>query len=404
MKRFIVIVLDGFGIGYMADTYQVRPQDVGANTCLHILEQMPELYLPNLERLGLMNALGCERGRMKVNPQATYGRANLAHSGADTFYGHQEIMGTNPQKPLVMPFSFCIDAVHQALVAADYRVTRYGEKVKFLLVNECVTVADNIEADLGQVFNITGALDCISFEEVLTIGRLVRQNVPVARVIALGGKGITGDDLLWASEEKEGAYIGINCPKSGVYNEGYQVIHLGYGVDPTVQIPTILGQAGIDVILFGKVADIVSNAFGKSISCVDTEEVMQLTVNCLADTSIAFISTNVQETDLAGHAGSVVAYGGKLEIADRYLGIIMNQLSGEDLLVVMADHGNDPTIGHSHHTREQVPLLLYGKKIRPGFIGNRTTLSDVGATVADYFGCSMPQNGQSFLNLLQNSQ
>lgn len=385
MNRFVVIVLDSFGIGYMDDVAIVRPQDVGANTCKHILEKLPDLELVNLEKLGLMNALGEEIGSMKMSNSAVYGKAALMHEGADTFLGHQEIMGTKPKPPLIEPFSKSIDKVYLALKEAKYKVEYMGSNTKFLLVNGCVTVGDNIEADLGQVYNLTSTLDLITYEEVLKIGRIVRDNVKVSRVIAFGGKNVSVKNILDAVEEKEGKYIGINAPKSGVYNEGYQVMHMGYGVNPEVQAPTILGKKGVFVALLGKVADIVSNEYGKSISCVDTKEVMELTIKEIQNTKSGFICTNVQETDLAGHEQNTEKYAEKLMIADKYIGRIMEILDGNDRLVVMADHGNDPTIGHSHHTREYVPILVYGKDLKPHYLGKLKTLSEVGNAAIKYF-------------------
>lgn len=400
MKRFIIIVLDGFGVGYTADAHLVRPQDVGANTCKHILERLPTLHLPNLERLGLMNAVGQAVGGMKPSVHATWGTSGLAHFGADTFYGHQELMGTKPRLPEMLPFSACISVVHTTLQAAGFTVEEIGTGARFLLVEGCVTVADNIEADPGQAFNVTGALDQISFERIVTIGRAVRSVVPVSRVIALGGEGIMTADLLNAAEEKSG-YIGINCPRSGVYNSGYRVIHLGYGVDPATQVPSLLGQMGITTTLIGKVADIVANPAGESIPCIDTATVLTHTVAAMDRHQTAFITANVQETDLAGHAENVDRYASVLTVADAGIGPILQRLSDQDILVVMADHGNDPTVGHNHHTREYVPLLFAGPGLKPGPIGSRSTMSDVGATVADFFHCSAPEHGASFLSLLR---
>ncbi|MFL0268833.1 phosphopentomutase [Candidatus Clostridium radicumherbarum] len=398
MNRFIVIVLDSFGVGAMEDAKIVRPEDVGSNTFGHILDSIPHLKLPNLETLGIMNTLGRETELMKKNPKAVYGISSLMHYGADTFYGHQEIMGTKPKKPIKEPFSKSIDRVYEKLVNAGYKVEYKGDKLKFLLVNGCVTVADNIEADFGQIYNLTASLDLIPYSEVLKIGKLVREVVEVSRVIPFGGTNVTMENILAAVEEKEDKFIGINAPKSGVYNEGYQVIHLGYGINPEVQVPTILGKKAIPAVLLGKVADIVENNYGKSISCVDTEEVMKLTINEMDKIKSGFICTNVQETDLAGHAENVERYAEKLQVADKYIGHIMDKLEGNDILIVMADHGNDPTIGHSHHTRENVPILVYGKYIKEGFIGHRTTLSDVGASAMEYFKSSGIENGTSFLN------
>lgn len=397
MRRFILVILDSFGIGAMDDVAVVRPQDRGANTCKHIMLKKPNVRLFNLEKMGLMNALGEEVGAMKYSVDATFGQALLQHYGADTFCGHQEIMGTKPLKSIFAPFSMYIDDIERMLVKLGYSVKRIGNRVKYLLVNQSLTIADNIEADVGQIYNVTAALDNISFDEVLTVGRIVRDLVPVSRVIALGGKGVTVQDLMNSAEEKEGTYIGINCPKSGVYNFGYRVIHLGYGVDATVQVPTLLGKAGIDVSLFGKAADIIHNEYGKSVPCVDTEKVMKLTLKEMDSMENGFIAVNVQETDLAGHEQDVEKYISKLIIADDYIGKINNKLTTEDILVVMADHGNDPTIGHSHHTRECVPLLIRGQHIKKGYIGRRSTLADVGATVCDYFGTEVCEFGTSFL-------
>ncbi|MBL4934299.1 phosphopentomutase [Clostridium sp. YIM B02515] len=397
MGRFIVIVLDGFGVGYTDDVMEVRPQDLGANTFQHILMKVPGLKLPTLERMGVMNALGSESKEMKYSPKATYGVSGLMHFGADTFQGHQEIMGTKPKRPKIQPFSKVIDRVYEALISAGYKVEYVGDKLKFLLVNGCVTVADNLEADLGQIYNLTAALDLIDYQEVLKIGRVVRGAVDVSRVIPFGGKKVTVDDIFKAVEIKEDKYIGINAPKSGVYNETYQVIHLGYGVNSETQAPTILGRAGIPVVLLGKVADIVENRYGTSIPCVDTEKVMKFTIEAIEGTNDGFICTNVQETDLSGHAEDPYRYAEKLTVADKYIGEIIKYMNKEDILVIMADHGNDPTIGHSHHTREKVPVLVHGSNFKKGFIGYRGSLSDVGATVVDYFGLKGLENGQSFL-------
>lgn len=402
LKRLILIILDGFGIGYTDDAHIVRPEDVGANTCKHILEKVHGLKLENLEKMGLMNALGEEIGLMRKNPGALYGQSNLAHFGADTFYGHQEMMGTKPKMPVSQPFSMAIDRVRDALIGAGFSVEYYGDKLKFLFVNGCVTVADNIEADLGSVYNITSTLDLIDYKDVVRIGRIVRGAVSVSRVIAFGGRDVPVGNILSAVEEKDGRFIGINAPKSGVYDKGYNVIHLGYGVDPKVQVPTILGRSGINVTLIGKVADIVENECGKSISVVDTDETMKFAVREVSSMKSGFIAVNVQETDLAGHSQDPYKYAEKLKTADKYIGEIMSMIEGEDILIVTADHGNDPTIGHSHHTREKVPVLIYGEDIESGYIGLRETLSDMGATAAQYFDCAGYESGTSFLGSIRS--
>jgi len=401
MKRFIVIVLDGFGMGAMKDAKTVRPGDEAASTLGSILKDFPDSYFPNLEKLGLMNAFGKESRRMRFSPTANAGKAELMHWGADTFMGHQEIMGTLPKKPVAQPFQEKVDAIRKHLIETGHKVEiRETAGLRYLLVDGYVTVADNIDADFGMAYNCTAPLDFISFEEELEIGHRVREIATVNRVIPFGGTGTTLQDILNAEELREGKYIGIHAVKSGSYNQGYQCRHLGYGVDKNVQAPTILTGAGIAVTLLGKVADIVTNDGGKSVSCVPTDEVLDLTIEEIRNMENGFICTNVQETDLAGHSQDSDWYRRLLELADERIGRMIPMLGDEDILLVMADHGNDPDIGHNKHTRENVPLLVYKKGVSGVDLGLRRSLSDVGATVCDFFGVKAPQNGVSFLDRL----
>ncbi|MEG1213208.1 MAG: phosphopentomutase [Leclercia sp.] len=402
MARFVVLVIDSFGVGAMKDVALVRPQDAGANTCGHILEELPQLQLPALEKLGLINALGYAPGVMKPSASAVWGVAELQHEGGDTFMGHQEILGTRPQAPLRMPFSRVIDGVEQALQDAGWQVERRGGDLAFLWVNGAVAVGDNLEADLGQVYNITANLSVISFDDVLKIGRVVREQVQVGRVIAFGGLLAGSQSILNAAETKDGRFIGINAPRSGAYERGFQVRHMGYGVDDQVQVPQKLHEAGVPTVLVGKVADIVSNPHGRSWqNLVDSQQIMDITLNEFSTETAAFICTNIQETDLAGHAEDVARYAERLQLVDLNLSRLMAAMDPDDCLVVMADHGNDPTIGHSHHTREVVPVLVYRQGLEPAQLGIRATLSDVGATVCEFFGAPLPQNGTSFLSALR---
>lgn len=404
MSKFVVVVIDSFGVGAMDDVPQVRPEDIGANTCGHILQHFPQLRLPVLEKLGLINSLGFEVGVMKPSPEAVYGTAALQHEGGDTFMGHQEILGTRPKAPLRMPFSAVIDEVEQALVADCWQVERIGEGLQYLWVNQAVAIGDNLEADLGQVFNISANLAVISFEEVRTIGKIVRRCVQVDRVIAFGGLLETSQQILDAAEEKQSKFIGINAPRSGVYQNGFQVEHMGFGVDASVQVPKKLHDVGIQTVLVGKVADIAINPHGVSYqNLVDSQQIMDITLEEISKAGKAFICTNIQETDLAGHAQDVERYAERLQLVDKNLERLMKAMEQGDCLVVMADHGNDPTIGHSKHTRENVPLLVWQPGIIPAQLGARQTLSDVGATVCDYFNAALPQNGTSFLSQLQTT-
>lgn len=400
MKRFVVLVLDSFGIGEMKDVEIVRPQDVGANTYKSVLESNPNLSIPNLERLGIANAAELEIGNIKYSKEAVYGKANLMHFWCDTFYGHQELMGTYPKKPKIEPFYKVINEVEKKLKEYGYSVERFGSPQEILVINKCTTVGDNLEADLGQVYNITGALDLISYDELLEIGRIVRNVVKVPRVIAFGGEEVTLKNIKDAYECKDLFFAGINAPKSGVYKKGYQVQHMGYGINSEVQLPKIL-EGIAKTILIGKVADIVENPNGKSIFGVDSSEIMDRLIEEIKENKVGFICANIQETDLAGHQEDPIRYGDRLEVVDKKLKLVMELLDEEDILIVTADHGNDPNIGHSNHTRELVPILVYKKnKLSGKNIGERKSLSDIGQTVAEYFGKVLPDNGESFLTKL----
>jgi len=276
-----------------------------------------------------------------------------------------------------------------------------NDELRYLLVDDYCTVGDNIDADLGMAYNCTAPLDFISFEKELEIGHHVREVVTVNRVIPFGGTGTTLQDLLNAVETRDNKFIGVHAVKSKSYEQGYQCRHLGYGVDKNVQAPTLLTNIGIPVSLFGKVADIVANDQGKLVSCVNTAEVLDLTIAEMKLMKNGFICTNVQETDLAGHSQDSKWYKELLEIADQKIGKLIEFMNPEDILLVMADHGNDPDIGHNMHTRENVPLLIKAGDLKGVSIGLRKSMSDVGASVCDFFGAAKPQNGVSFINLLK---
>ncbi|MBL3716373.1 phosphopentomutase [Lactococcus garvieae] len=216
--------------------------------------------------------------------------------------------------------------------------------------------------------------------------------------MTFGGKKITLDDLLSAMNVKNNEIAGVDAPESGVYNNGYQVVHLGYGIDKNVQTPTLLDKSGITVSFLGKVADIIQTSSTRLFPGVDSDMLFDDLIREANDIAEGFIALNIQETDLAGHAEDVLRYSDRLELSDRRIEELLPLINEGDVLIVMADHGNDPTIGHSNHTRERVPLLIHSPGIYGKNIGERKTMADVGATVAAYFGVDSPQNGKSFLS------
>lgn len=403
MGKFGVIVLDSFGVGAMDDVSEVRPNDIGSNTALNIIKAVPDIKIPNLEKLGLMNAIGEERGTHKFSNTANWGTSLLMHHGADSYLAHQEIMGTKPKMPLLQPFNEVIDVVEEQIKKDGFEVKRYGDPgYQLLVVNNCATVADNLEADPGQVYNVTAALDQMPFDEITRLGETVRSVVKVSRVIAFGGRGVTLDNILAARKLENKKYVGVSAPESGVYNRDYHVIHLGYGIDPDVQLPSIMHKSNLDVSLIGKTADIIRVDTPRKYPGVDTDYLFDKFVEQSKEMDNGLLFMNIQETDLAGHAEDPVRYAKVIETADKRLADVIPQYTGDDILIVMADHGDDPTIGFSLHTRERTPLLIYKEGVHNKYVGERATLSDVGASGAEYFGVEKPANGTSFLNRIDN--
>lgn len=399
MGKFGIIVLDSFGVGAMDDVPEVRPNDIGSNTALNIIKAVPQIKIPNLVKLGLMNSIGEERGDKKFSNNANWGTSNLMHHGADSYLAHQEIMGTKPKMPLLQPFNEVIGSIEKQVKKDGFEVKRYGDPgYQLLIVNNCATIGDNLEADPGQVYNVTAALDEMPFSEITRLGESVRSIVKVSRVIAFGGRGVNLQDILKARKIEHEKYVGVSAPESGVYNKDYHVIHLGYGIDPKVQLPSMLLKNNIEVALVGKTADIINVDTNRKFPGVDTNYLFDKFIEQSKDMKNGLLFMNIQETDLAGHAEDPVSYAYVLEKADKKLNEVIPLYTGDDILIIMADHGDDPTIGFSLHTRERTPLMIYKENIYNKYVGDRPTLSDVGATGADYFDIGAPENGESFLH------
>lgn len=395
--RFIVVVLDGFGVGAMDDVLEVRPNDFGSNTALNLIKYDKKKNWKNLCSLGLMNILDLETEDLKKSKNAIFGKCDLKHFGADSYFGHQEIVGTNPKKPIFEKIQDYLDELQEDLESQGFTVDRITrDNLQILKVNNAICIGDNMETDLGQAINVVGALDYCGFEMIDKVGHIVRNHVKVARVIAFGGSGVDIKRIEDNVVVKDG-FMGIDAPGCGVYDKNYHVIHIGYGVDKTVQLPSILDKIGIETYLYGKAENIVYTPNGTRFNCVDTREILSKLVSDMDKYNTGFFLANVQETDLSGHGENCDRYIDVLNIADEVLGKLIEKLNDEDILIVMADHGNDPTIGHSRHTRECVPLLIKRNKYR-GIknIGTKKTLADVGQTAAEYFGVQL-EFGTSFL-------
>lgn len=401
-KRALVFVIDGLGIGEMPDVKKTRKKDIGAYTLKSILKGQDISNYPNFTKLGLGNIRSFGLPKTKKNLMS-YGKSKLAHFGADTYWGHQEIVGTKPIMPVIQHTIDVADDLAKAFKSKGHKVRFYKNKA-VVIVDENVVIADNLEADPGWVISVTGCLDKMSFEKILEIGKIARSVFKTSRVNTHGGKFIDLKGLLKhikkSKDDKGKEFIGHDVAHTGIYpSPHFRQIQLGYGVDPNKQITSILAKAKHPVTLIGKAGDVITCNGAKYKPMAQTDGVIKLTLNSLKRQKRGLIMANVQETDLSGHAQNKEAYLRAFNQIEKALPKMISLLNPGDLFIITADHGNDPTIGHPNHTREYTPLLVMrkgnNKKIK---LGTRKTLSDIGATLADFFQTSKPENGASFLN------
>ncbi|WP_370222829.1 phosphopentomutase [Cytobacillus sp.] len=395
MAKAILLVIDSFGIGAMEDCGEFSPSDCMANTYKHIRESVDFLNIPTLYSLGLGTLVDG-----KAAPANAYGFSALAHHGADTYLGHQEIAGSCPKRSNKRLMKDIHRDLAQALTEAGYGVEYPWKDRPVLLVNGACVIGDNLESSLGNIINLTADFNRMPFQELKEVGKIVRQNVDTSRVIAFGGPYTTIEHILSVVHEKNPGQWGVDAPKAKVYGKGYEVYHMGYGVNIDGQFPMIAARCGLKVHRIGKTADVLHGE-GPADPIVDTERVLRvLEKSYLKEKEDAAFLVNVQETDLAGHAEDAEWYARLLNTTDQWLAEFLPKLAEEDLMIIMADHGNDPTIGHSNHTREYVPILATGKRVKPVNIGKRHSMADVGATFSEFFGLPATEEGESFLGMI----
>jgi phosphopentomutase len=391
VAKAILLVIDSFGIGAMDDCAEFNAADCSANTYKHIRETVDFLKIPTLYRLGLGALVDGQEA-----PSNAFGSSALAHFGADTYLGHQEIAGSCPKRSNKRLMKDIHGVLADALRVAGYQVEYPWEDRPVLLVNGACVVGDNLESAVGNIINLTADFNKMPFPELKEVGKVVRQNVDTSRVIAFGGPHTSIERILSTVHEKNPGQWGVDAPKAGVYGKGYEVYHMGYGVNIDGQFPMIAARHGLKVYRIGKTADVLHGE-GPAYPIVDTEEVLRvLEETYVNETEEAAFLVNVQETDLAGHSEDAEWYANLLNTTDQWLAKFLPKMEEEDILLIMADHGNDPTIGHSNHTREYVPLMIEGHKVKSVNIGRRNSMADVGATLSEFFGLPQTEEGESF--------
>ncbi|MBP1933531.1 phosphopentomutase [Ammoniphilus resinae] len=388
-QRVFLIVLDSVGIGELPDADQFN--DRGAHTLGHIAEKMERLHVPHLERLGLGKIAPLQGVSAEVSAMAYYGKMAEISVGKDTSTGHWEIMGLHVKTP----FPTYPNGFPQPLIEEfSKRIGRgvlgnkpaSGTEIIAELGEQHIKTGDVIVyTSADSVFQIAAHEEIVPLEELYRICEVAREmtlegEYPVLRVIARPFVGAPGHFTRTANRHD----YSVTPPGLTVMNrlvdEGFESIAIGKisdiyaGMGVTDSMKTKSNMDGVDKFL-----DVMERDFQ----------------------GLAFV--NLVDFDaLFGHRRDPHGYGRAIEEFDARVPEILSKLKDNDLLIITADHGNDPIHHGTDHTREYVPLLVYHTKIdQAESLGVRETFADVGATIADNFGVTMPSIGKSFLQVVK---
>lgn len=392
-KRIFVIVLDSLGIGAMPDA--ARFADEGADTFGHILEKTKTLNIPNLRRLGFLN-LKCG-GDMKgvESPEGRFMRMREASNGKDTMTGHWEMMGIKTEKPFrtFTEHGFPAELIKELEKQCGKKVignksASGTEIIEELGEEEIRTGSMIVYTSADSVMQICGNEETFDLEELYRCCETARR--------------ITMKDEWRVGRVIARPYIGM---KKGEFKRTSN--RRDYALKPPA--PTVLNalkDAGNDVIGVGKIHDIFcGEGITKTYHSESSVHGMEQTIDVCKEEFTGLCFVNLVDFDaLWGHRRNVEGYGKEIEKFDEKLGVLLECLSQDDLLILTADHGNDPTYKGTDHTREYVPFLAYSKRMQAGGpLPEAETFAVTGATVAENFGVDMPKGtiGYSVLSRLQ---
>ena len=392
-NRVFVIVLDSLGIGPMADS--ARFDDAGADTLGHISETVEHLDIPNLQRLGLANLKVLKQVKPVEHPEGYFMAMNEASNGKDTMTGHWEMMGIRTDKPFI---TFTEHGFPKELI--DELEKRCGRTIignKAASGTEILEELGEQEVNEGKLIVYTSAdsvLQICGNEETMGLETLYHY-CEIARELTMRDEWRVGRVIARP-------YVG---KKRGEFKRTSN--RHDYALKPTG--PTALNalkDAGYDVISVGKINDIfVGEGITESNHSDSSVHGMQQTIDIAKRDFKGLCFTNLVDFDaLWGHRRNPVGYGEEIEKFDKKLGELLPLLREDDLLILTADHGNDPTYKGTDHTREQVPFIAYSPSdTESGKLDTSDTFAVIGATIADNFGVRMPEGtiGTSILDQIK---
>ena len=389
-KRIFVLVIDSLGIGEMPDSKEYG--DIGVNTLQHISESRETFLIPNLTKLGISNLTNLKQIGHQDNPLGCYMKLSERSRGKDTMTGHWEMMGLYVTKPFK---TFTEHGFPDALI--EQLEKRTGRKIignKSASGTQILEELGEREINNGELIVYTSAdsvLQICGNEETMGLETLyhyceiareltMQEQWKVGRVIARPYVGKKKGDFVRTSNRHD------------------------YALKPFGKtVLNALKEQGYDVISVGKISDIFD---GEGITQINKSKSsvhgMEQTIQIAKTDFNGLCFVNLVDFDaLWGHRRNAVGYGDELERFDIKLGELLPLIGEKDLLIITADHGNDPTYKGTDHTREKVPMLAYSKSMTSKKdLGEADTFAVIGATIADNFGVKMPEGtiGTSLLN------
>lgn len=381
-KRLFLIVLDSVGVGEAPDAAQFG--DEGSNTMRAAVEAGADL--PNLRRLGLFNMDGMDWAKSEEAPVGAFGRMQEASMGKDTTIGHWEIAGVVSPKPLpTFPDGFPPEIIqnYEKLTGRKVICNKPYSGTQLLLDygREHVEAgALMVYTSADSVFQVAAHEDIVPIEELYHDCELAREmltgDYAVGRVIA---RPFVGEYPNYTRTARRHDYS-LQPPRDTMLNK--------------------LANAGFECIGVGKISDIFAGSgITQQIRTQNNTDGIEKTLDLMENDFEGLCFVNLVDFDMVyGHRNDAPGYARALMEFDQALPRIMEQMGEDDLLIITADHGCDPSTPSTDHSREYTPMLAWGKKIRAGAnLGTRTTFADIGATVLEYFGLENGTDGQSFL-------
>lgn len=380
-KRIFTIVLDSMGIGNARDAKAF--DDEGADTLGHISESIEQFYIPNLQKMGIANLHPLRQVDAVEHPIGYRMKMNEQSNGKDTMTGHWEMMGIHTTKPFI---TFTEHGFPQELIEELER--RTGHKVIGNKNASGTAILEELgeeEIATGHMIVYTSAdsvLQICGNEETFDLKELYRC-CEIAREITMKDEWRVGRVIARP-------YIGR---KKGEFKRTSN--RHDYALKPTGRtVLNVLKDAGLEVISVGKIYDIFDGeGLTESNKSKSSVHGMEQTIEIADRDFEGFCFTNLVDFDaLWGHRRNPQGYAQEIEKFDVNLGVLLEKLKEDDLLILTADHGNDPTYKGTDHTREQVPFLAYSPSMKEaGELPETDTFADLGATIVENFGLEMPE-------------